>query len=199
MNVLSIDFQFDFSREGGKFYKPRPSVEFLHERLLPYLRCNNKKISEIISDYRLPRPSETKDYCVPGTNGYQSEIPDDLVHGKRWVKAMNSPAWTRPNAGIPSETAQLPYCDPIAFGEWLIAQIGLPYAGNPVFLIGLTLDCCVLATAQELYYRGYPVLYLYEAVDTYNGTSEEKDFLLKSPLKMWGKQITMSELIEQGF
>jgi nicotinamidase-related amidase len=49
-----------------------------------------------------------------------------------------------------------------------------------VVLIGLTLDCCVLCTAQEFLFRGYDVRVLKEGVDTYGGTAEEKEILLGS-------------------
>ena len=196
MKILSIDFQHDFSRQGGRFYKSRESVDFLDRELLPFLRTRNETIAEIISDYRLPRPLEKEPYCVPGTWGYESEIPADLVRGRRWIKAMNSPSWTRPHAGDPRHSPQDPYCASAEFGEWLTETIGPPDAGNKIVLIGLTLDCCVLATAMELYHRGYRAYYLAEAVDTYKGTQEEKEFLLfRTPLTMWGSVIRWSECV----
>jgi nicotinamidase-related amidase len=197
MKIISVDFQNDFAVEGGRWYLPRPAVNFLLSDLIPELRSTGHKIAEIVSDYRLPRPSETEAYCVPGQKGYQSQIPEDIRHPKRWIKAMNSPVWTRENAGVPDKPAGPPYVAAEAFSDWLSDTIGPAETGIEVTLIGLTLDCCVLSTAQELYYRGYRTFFLEEAVDTYNGTKEEKDFLFKTPLSMWGRPINWNNLLEK--
>jgi len=195
MKIISVDFQDDFAAEGGKWYLPRPAVNFLRSSLIPSIRTTGYKIAEIISDYRLPRPNETEAYCVPGQKGYHSQIPEDIKHPKRWIKAMNSPAWTRENAGIPDKEAGPPYVAAEAFSDWLSHTIGPAETGLEVALIGLTLDCCVLSTAQELYYRGYRAFFVVEAVDTYNGTKEEKDFLFRTPLSMWGQPIHWDNLL----
>ena len=182
MKIISVDFQNDFSAEGGRWYLPRPAVNFLVSELIPHIRTTGHKIAEIISDYRLPRPNETEAYCVPGHWGYQSQIPEDIRHPKLWIKSMNSPAWTRENAGIHNKPPGPPYVAAERFTDWLGQTIGPPKMGLEVALIGLTLDCCVLSTAQELYYRGYKTFFVVEAVDTYNGTKEEKNFLFKTPL-----------------
>jgi nicotinamidase-related amidase len=62
-----------------------------------------------------------------------------------------------------------------------------------IVLIGLTLDCCVLCTAQELCFRGYRVRFLTEAVDTYSGSQEEKLAILKTPLANWGRPISWEQ------
>ena len=50
--IISIDFQKDFTAEGGICHKPRLSVDFVKNTLAPFLEKNNLKIAEIISDYR---------------------------------------------------------------------------------------------------------------------------------------------------
>jgi nicotinamidase-related amidase len=195
MKIISVDFQNDFSSEGGRWYLPRPAVNFLLSEVIPWMRTTEYKIAEIVSDYRLPRPSETEAYCVPGQWGYQSLIPEDVRHGQRWIKAMNSPCWTRSNAGFADEPAGEPYVAAQAFSDWLCRTIGPAQQGLEVALIGLTLDCCVLSTAQELYYRGYKPLYVIEAVDSYSGMQDEKNFLFKTPLSMWGAPIAWGDLL----
>jgi nicotinamidase-related amidase len=196
---MSVDFQNDFSTEGGRWYMPRPAVGFLHSVLIPQMRSTQHRIAEIVSDYRLPRPSETEAYCVPGHWGYQSVIPEDVRQTERWIKSMNSPNWTRENAGIADKPAGEPYVAAAAFSDWLNRAIGPGNNGLEVALIGLTLDCCILSTAQELYYRGYRVFFVVEAVDTYNGTQEEKEFLFRTPLSMWGQPVRWNELRKRMF
>ncbi len=93
--------------------------------------------------------------------------------------------------------SEKPYVAATAFSGWLTRTIGPAGLGLEVALIGLTLDCCVLSTAQDLYYRGYKPFFLIEAVDTYNGTKDEKDLLFKTPLSMWGQPIHWNELLER--
>jgi nicotinamidase-related amidase len=193
MKLISIDYQGDFAAPSGRWYKPRKCQDFISTTLIPWLRQHQYAVSEIISDYRLPRPSEREAYCVPGTPGYQSLIPEDLVEGTRWIKAMNSPVWRRKNGGDAAQAAGSPYSDTEGLSAWLEEHIGAPDEFE-VVLFGLTLDCCVLCAAQELYFRGYKARYLYEAVDTYNGSQSEKEALLNTPLPMWGSPITFAQL-----
>jgi nicotinamidase-related amidase len=72
--------------------------------------------------------------------------------------------------------------------------VGSANETEAVVLIGLTLDCCVLCTAQELSFRGYKVKFLVEAVDTYCGSQEEKQAILKVPLANWGQPISWEQL-----
>ena len=60
----------------------------------------------------------------------------------------------------------------------------------------LTLDCCVLCTAQELNFRGYKVKLLYEAVDAMDSAYlEYKEILAtKSPILTWAEFISFDEL-----
>ena len=197
MKIISVDYQNDFADPHGRWYQSRSCQEFIPATLLPWLRHTGASISEIISDYRLPRPSEREAYCIPGSPGYESLIPSDLVKGPRWIKAMNSPAWRRKNGGDASKDAGIPFADPDGLSAWLESSLGAP-GESDVILMGLTLDCCVLCVAQELYFRGYKARYLVEAVDTYNGTKAEKDAMFHTPLPMWGSPITFAELKERA-
>lgn len=189
---ISIDFQNEFGTEGGKFYTSKPSVTFLKETLFPLLKEKEIKINEIISDNRSPRHGHRGDGCVPGTWGYESIIPTDLQKSL-WIKSANSPLWTRDNAGDPANEATEPYPAPEKFGKWLDENVGKVGEVIPV-LIGLTADCCVLSTAQELDWRGYKPLVLREAVDHASGKIEDRDQVLKSPVSNWADIIDWEEL-----
>ena len=197
MKFISVDYQGDFADPSGRWYKNRPCESFINEHLIPYFKGHNMKLSEIVSDYRLPRPSETLEYCIPGTRGYDSLLPDDIKSENSFIKCMNSPVWVRENAGIPNSQPGQPYSDPAQFSKWLFEEIGTPEAAPDVIIFGLTLDCCVLCLAQELYFRGYKAHILYEAVDTYEGTKEQKDNMFQTPLPMWAKKITWAEVLEK--
>jgi nicotinamidase-related amidase len=192
--IICVDFQKDFSAPDGICYRPRPCVDFIKDVLIPHLRQRGLKVAEIVSDYRLPRPGDEFECCVPGEPGFESEIPDDVKHPQVWVKCMNSPIWVRDNGGVAGKPAGLPYPDPAAFTEWLRTTVGAAKETGEIILMGLTLDCCVLCTAQELSFRGYRVKFLVEAVDTYSGTQEEKQALLKIPLANWGQPISWQQL-----
>ncbi len=195
VKIISVDFQKEFSAEGGKHYRPHPNVVFIKQTLVPYLRKHNLKVAEIISDYRQPRPGDLDDSTRPGEEGYVSEIPDDVKLDNVWIKCINSPIWTRDNIGNPNREPGLPYQDPKAFTHWLNAVIGTPQEMDEVVLMGLTVDCCVFCTAQELKFRGYKVKILKEAVDVYSGNPEEKEMILNNyPLRNWARVITWDEL-----
>jgi len=202
-HFIVIDYQNDFCTKGGKWFKERPCQTFIEKTLIPFFRINKLKFSEIISDYRLPRPNETIDYCVPETWGYQSAIPSDIKKQNVWIKAMNSPEWVRENIGDPNGIPGLPYPDSIAFSQWLEKTIGKPNQDDQIVLIGLTLDCCVLCTAQQLYFRGYNVKILKEATDVYDVETAKtyikdgddyKDFLFQTTHGMWSKAISWDDL-----
>jgi len=198
IKIISVDFQKEFSAKGGKHYKPRPCVDFIKNTIIPFLRKNNIMIAEINSDYRKPRPSDLDDSTRPGEEGYVSEIPDDVKLKNVWIKSMNSPIWTRENIGNPNKKPGLPYQDPKAFTQWLNSTIGKPEEVDEVALIGLTLDCCVFCTAQELRWCGYKVKILKEATDTYSGNLQEKEMILSNPpLLNWAKVISWNELKER--
>lgn len=106
---VCVDFQNDFTEKGGLAYMPRDSVDFIKNILVPQFRDKGIKISEIISDYRQPRPGDRGDCCRPGEWGYRSQIPEDLKDEEVWIKCMNSPIWIRENIGIEDKEPGLPY------------------------------------------------------------------------------------------
>ncbi|MEK6906984.1 MAG: hypothetical protein AABW45_00475 [Nanoarchaeota archaeon] len=197
IKILSVDFQKDFTSKGGICYEFRPSVNFIKNILVPYSRKNNIKIVEIISDYRQPRPGDRGqgDECHPGEWGYKSEIPSDIKLKNIWIKCMNSPIWTRKNIGNPNKKPGLPYQDPKAFKKWLNLTIGKPKEVKEIVLIGQTIDCCVISTAQELNWHAYKVSILKEATDTYSGSQKEKEIILNNPpLTNWAEVISFKDL-----
>jgi len=108
---------------------------------------------------------------------------------------MNSPIWVRKNIGKASKKPGLPYPDPMAFKKWVEKTIGKPSQVDSVILIGMTTDCCVLCTAQQLSFMGYKIRILKEATDTYSGKQSEKNHILtRRPLTNWAKAITWKEL-----
>ena len=198
MNIqfICVDFQKDFSDPRGKWFNGGNSVNFIKEELIPYLKEKEIKINEIISDYRPPRPGKGGIGCIPGTLGYESDIPNDIKNNDIWIKCMNSPIWVRDNIGDKDKIAGQPYQDPEKFNKWLYKNVGKPDNIDLVILFGLTMDCCVLCTAQELYFRGYNVKILYEAVDSMDSENEEykRQLSEKSPILTWASFITFDEL-----
>lgn len=192
IKFLSVDLQNDFTSEGGKHYTPKASIKFLQEIFFPFIKERGIKISEIISDYRQPRPGDRDESCIPGTWGYGSIVPKELV-GSRWIKCMNSPIWTRENAGNPNKAPGLPYQAPKEFGEWLSENIGERGKVQPI-VFGLTIDCCVLSTLQELSWRGYYPMVLDEGVDHYSGKSEDKKMALNTVVSNWAKIVNWEKL-----
>ncbi|MFZ5392086.1 MAG: isochorismatase family protein [Patescibacteria group bacterium] len=194
IKLISVDFQKDFSSVDGKAYESRPCIDFIKQTLIPFLRENNIKVAEIISDYRAPRSGTTR-VCLPGESGFESEIPEDVKFEDIWIKSMNSPLWTRDNRGIADKDPGIPYQDSEGFRVWLTNNIGSPDDEHDIVLFGLTLDCCVLSTAQELKWRGYNVFVLEEGVDSFSGDKKEKEWILNHvPLKNWAKVIKWEEL-----
>src|SRR3989338_11253285 len=197
LKFISVDLQKEFSSKEGKHYNPHENVDFIKKTLIPFLRENNIKIAEIISDYRQPRPGDLDDSTRPGEEGYISEIPKDVKLKNIWIKCMNSPIWTRKNIGNPNKKPGLPYQDPKAFTKWLDKTIGKPDSLDAVVLIGLTFDCCVFCTAQELSWRGYNVKVLAEGVGTYSGNEKEKEMILSNPpFTNWAEKISWKNLQE---
>ena len=189
---VAIDLQNDFTSEGGLHFRLHECVDFLKQTLFPFLLKHNIKVSEIVSDYRQPRPGDSDESCVPGTWGYESIVPRGQVKSQ-WVKCMNSPLWTRDNAGISGVQPGLPRQDVPGFSKWLDENVGKREDITPV-LFGLTIDCCVLSTAQELNWRGYYPVVLKEGVDHYSGMSDKKESVIITPLPNWAKVITWDEL-----
>lgn len=191
-SLIAVDLQNDFSTKGGKFYTPKPSISFLQEKLFPFIKQENIKINEIVSDYRQPRPGDRGDCCHPGGWGYESIVPKELVKST-WVKCMNSPVWVRENIGKSDKKPGLPYPDSDSFGKWLKENVGSFELVIPV-VFGLTIDCCVLSTLQELSWRGYYPLVIKEGVDHSSGKIEDKDRVLESPIPNWADVIVWNEL-----
>jgi nicotinamidase-related amidase len=175
---ISIDFQKDFTNREGLWFVKGQSPDFVKNTLFPLFRHHNIKLSEIISDYRIPRNGKDGAGCIPGHVGFESEVPIDLKKGSSWVKCMHSPIWTRENAGIADATPGKPYQDPLAFDEWLHNQIGEPTSDLWVILIGETLEVCVSSVAQELNSRGYCVKILKEGSDPMNERLKDKEWLV---------------------
>jgi nicotinamidase-related amidase len=194
MKIISVDFQKEFSAEGGRCYVPRPCIPFIKDVFVPFARERGLKIAEIISDYRLPRQGSSFHACIPGTEGYESEIPQDVKHESVWIKALSSPGWIREHGGDADKEPGLPYPDPQRFSQWLSQTVGLPAEDSEIILIGLTIDCCVLSVLEELRYRGYQPSVLNEGVDTYSGEAQEKEFLMKKVVTYWGKSVNWDEL-----
>lgn len=194
---ICIDFQKEFTRPEGKWFNPGESIGFVKNTLAPYLREKNIKVVEIISDYRQPRPGDSGDGCYPGTVGYESDLPEDLRKEEQWIKSKNSPIWVREGRGDGKAVPGIPYQDADGFGKWLEKYVGDP-KDTQVILFGLTLDCCVFATAQELDWRAYKVFILREATDTSHADMDQKSFILSdiSNLKNWAKVISFEELKE---
>ena len=189
---IAVDIQNEFATQGGKFYSPKPSVQFLKDTLFPFLKQKRLKISEIVSDYRQPRLGDRGDGCHPGEWSYESVVPVEL-RSSQWIKCMNSPVWIRKGIGDQNQEPGLPYSDPRKFGQWLDENIGSPEQVAPV-VFGLTIDCCVLSTVQELSWRGYYPLVLKEGVDHASGKIEDRDKLLESPIPNWAEVISWEEL-----
>ena len=178
-SLLCVDFQKDFTDTNGFAFKPRASVDFIKGTVVPYLRTNGHTVAEIVSDYRGIPLSTRGFFCEPGAHGYESEIPEDVKSGNAWIKCQHSPVWVRENIGIAGENPGVPYADPQKFGDWLRKEVGTPEETEMVILLGLTVNCCVLCVAQELFFRGYRVKILKEATDDYGGGPQEKEAALK--------------------
>lgn len=191
-SLLAIDLQNDFTSPGGKHYIRRPVVAFLERVLFPWLTDHKIRVNEIISDYRQPRPGDRDESCIPGTWGYESIVPPNLVKA-RWIKCMNSPVWVRTNGGNPRKRAGLPHQGTHRFGNWLLRNVGNRERVTPV-VFGLTIDCCVLSTVQELNWRGYRPIILREGVDHYTGKSFDKNAILHSPINNWATVMSWKTL-----
>ncbi len=191
MKFISVDFQNDFTSTWGLHFKPRKSVKFVEQILVPYFRKHHIKIAEIISDYRQPKPRSKRNTCCPGEWWYESWIPEDIKLKNIWIKCMNSPIWVRKNIGLANKKPWIPYQDTNDFDIWLEKVIWKPEDSQEIILFGLTVDCCVLCTAQELSWRGYTVKIIDEAVDCYSWNIEEKKQILNNyPLLNWANVIS---------
>ena len=190
VDLISVDFQSDFAEESGANFIKGKSISFIKTVLIPYLKENNIKVSEVISDYRLPRGKSNNESCVPGTRGFASLIPNELRKGVPWIKCMHNPLWTRENIGIPQAIVGNIFQDPTTFNQWISQQIQC----KDVVLFGLTAECCVLQLASELYFRGFNVYVIYEATDPMNERLFFKDEIMyHSTLNIYSKTIRFDE------
>ncbi len=194
VRLMAVDLQYDFTRPKGQHFKPeRTSVNFVRKEIIPFLVEKEIKIAEIISDYRQPRPGDLDDSCRPGEWGYTSEIPDDLVE-TRWIKCLNSPLYTRKNIGVEKRKPGKPEADAEGFYSWLNGCIRRDYHNMGTFILfGLTLDCCVLCTAQAIRFHGYDVKIVMEGTDTYDGFPLNKTVVMNRVLRNWAEPVTWAE------
>lgn len=186
---IAVDCQFDFTRPGGSSYTERPSVQFVRDTLLPWLAGSTHSVVEVRSDYRQPRPGSGMHHCVPGDWGARSELEGHPSVGSIWWKAMHNATWVRDGIGQPEKAPSLPYPSPERFAAWLDAYVP---ADRRVVLFGLTLDCCVLSMAQELYWRGRKVSILEEGTDVSSGSGEIKAVLLD--VLPWASAVRWAEV-----
>lgn len=193
LDFICVDYQYDFVHPNGLNFCKGLSVNFINDELIPYLYNNRIKVSEIISDYRLPRGKSTNESCVPGTNGFNSLLPNKIRKGKQWIKCMHNPIWVRENIGIINTKLGEIYQNPNAFSDWLNENIN----SKNVVLFGETAECCLLQVASELYFRGYNVYILYEATDPMNERLEYKDLIMyHSSISIYAKTINFVQLKE---
>ena len=194
---LSVDFQNEFADPEGKWFNGGTSIDFVKNTLIPFFRKNSIKISEIVSDYRPLRLADSGIGCIPGEFGFESVFPMDIKENNVWIKCMNSPIWVRKNGGIKEKTPGQPYQNSNAFNKWLLKQFGKPNENLTIILFGLTLDCCVLATAQELKWHGYNCKVLIEATDVMPNKKQEEvknQIVNGEVLNHWLKFISFEEL-----
>lgn len=203
LSIISVDYQNDFCAAGGRYYKERPCHAFIQNEFIPFLKEHDIKLAEIVCDYRLPRPNETEEWCVPGEWGFLSAIDSAVKLPNIWVKGMHSPEWVRGNGCDSLKKPGIPYQDSEAFNNWLISTIGTPENAGMVVLIGLTLDVCVLCTAQQLSFRGYDVRVLKEGSDIYDledvailtkNNIDYKDVLFSTSHREFARLINWNEL-----
>ena len=194
---LSVDFQNEFADKNGKWFNGGESVSFVKKKLVPFLKKKQIRVSEIISDYRPPRNSDSGVGCIPGEFGFESSLPDEVREKNPWIKCMNSPIWVRKNIGVKDKKAGAPYQDCKKFDKWLKQQFGKPREDLTIVLFGLTLECCVLSTAQELYWHGYNFVILTEATDVMpnkNQTEIKQQIVEGEVLNHWLKFVGFAEL-----
>jgi nicotinamidase-related amidase len=89
-----------------------------------------------------------------------------------------------------------PYPAPEDFSAWLEGVIGTPATSQEIILIGLVLEVCALCTLQELKLRGYQVKVLFEGVDTYSGSVEQKQLLFGTLFPFWGQGVSWAQMKE---
>lgn len=192
-DFICVDFQNDFASSGGLNFNKGKSASFIKEKMFPFLEDHSIQVSEIISDYRLPRGKSKNESCIPGSWGFQSLLPSKLRKGTSWIKCMHNPLWVRKNIGVSNATLGKEYQSPRKFNKWLKDNV----SNKNVILFGETADCCMLQVASELYFRGYNVYFIYEACDPMNERLFNKDNILyHSSVSIYSKTICFAELSE---
>jgi nicotinamidase-related amidase len=194
VRLLSVDFQHDFVSPGGVHYRGQPCVEFVTGTVVPFARAHGVGLAEIVSDYRSPGGEDADAAtCVPGQWGYESAIPVDVKPVAPWVKASIAPTWVRDGGGRADTVPGPVRSDPTGFASWLDVAIGPPDRSEPVVIMGLVLEVCVLATLIEIRLRGYPAVVLIEGVDTYDGDQNRKLEFLDTLAGFWGSPVTWTD------
>lgn len=192
MRLISVDFQHDFVAPGGVHYRGQPCVAFVTGTVVPFARTHGIAVAEIVSDYRSPG-GDADTTCVPGQWGYESAIPAEVKPAAPWVKASIAPSWGRDGGGQANTMPGPARSDPTGFSTWLDAVLGPPDRSEPVVIMGLVLEVCVLATLIEIRLRGYPATVLIEGVDTYDGDQRRKLEFLDTLAGFWGSLVTWAQ------
>lgn len=193
MRLISVDFQHDFAAPGGVHYRGQPCAGFVTNTVVPFARAHGVAVAEIVSDYRSPGGNVADSTCVPGQWGYESAIPADLKPVAPWVKASIAPPWARDGGGRADAVPGPARLDPTGFANWLEAAIGPPGGSEPVVIMGLVLEVCVLASLIEIRLRGYPAVVLIDGVDTYDGDQRRKLEFLDTLAGFWGQPLTWTQ------
>ena len=192
-DFICVDYQYDFINPNGKNYVKGESVTFIQNVLIPYFMKNDIKVAEIISDYRLPRGKSKNESCVPGTNGFISQLPDSLRKNTPWIKCMHNPLWIRKNIGLINVKLGPVFQCPEQFNKWISKNI----KHDNIVLFGETADCCLLQVASELYFRGFNVFYIYEATDPMAERLKYKnEILYHSSVSIYVKTLKFNEFIK---
>ncbi|MBM7789117.1 cysteine hydrolase family protein [Tenggerimyces flavus] len=194
MRLLSVDFQNDFVSPGGVHYRGQPCVGFVTDTVVPYARAHGLAVAEIVSDYRTPGGDSADVTCVPGQWGFESAIAAAVKPAAPWVKASIAPTWVRDGGGLADAVPGPERPDPSGFTAWLDATIGPPASDEPIVIVGLVLEVCVLASLIDVRLRGYPAVVLAEGVDTYDGDQRRKQEFLDTLAGFWGQPMTWSQL-----
>lgn len=194
VHLLCVDLQNEFASPGGRLHRPRPCIPFLMDVVFPTARLRGWSVHEIRADYRDPAKTQEEWTCAPGSWAGTSLIPSDLLSTQPWFKATTSPAWIRHGGGEQDTPPGQARPAPEAFTRWLRAAVGPPRQEAAIVVVGLMLKVCVLSTIQELTYRAYRPHVLLEGVDTFAGTSQQKEHLADGLFPFWATPLTWEKL-----
>lgn len=194
VHLLCVDLQNEFASPGGRLHRPRPCIPFLMDVVFPTARLRGWSVHEIRADYRDPAKTQEEWTFAPGSWAGTSLIPSDLLSTQPWFKATTSPAWIRHGGGEQDTPPGQARPAPEAFTRWLRAAVGPPRQEAAIVVVGLMLEVCVLSTIQELTYRAYRPHVLLEGVDTFAGTSQQKEHLADGLFPFWATPLTWEKL-----